>query len=260
MLWAYDFKDMSHAIRFGLFHDEDSPRSSLLFRNTQFINEFLVAASEPHQHCRLSELSHPQKVEEILLRSSIQQLPLITWSWFPTIPGRSSGPGAIALEIEGESHRHFQQIAFEDIVRSALGHKAVSVEWFFQQHTSLYALLVEHLRMHPEELLLYLAVEKVGDPLSPQREIQFKENWLIGSHSIFGIEVPLPIKPFPSASWPSSQMASTICLHIILQDFYSSRPQSSNFSKTIPPAYQLYSRFLMSLVYASIKHTDTPTR
>ncbi|KAJ6118356.1 hypothetical protein N7471_013823 [Penicillium samsonianum] len=160
MLWAYDFKDMSHAIRFGLFHDEDSPRNSLLFRNTQFINEFLVAASEPHQHCRLSELSHPQKVEEILLRSSIQQLPLIIWSWFPTIPGRSSDPGAIALEIEGESHRHFQQIAFEDIVRSALGHKAVSVEWFFQQHTSLYGLLVDHLQMYAEELLLYLEVEE----------------------------------------------------------------------------------------------------
>ncbi|CAG8162783.1 unnamed protein product, partial [Penicillium nalgiovense] len=160
MLWAYDFKDMSYAIRFGLFHDEDSPRSSLLFPNTQFINEFLVAASEPHQHCRLSELSHPQKVEEILLRSSIQQLPLITWSWFPTIPGRSSDPGAIALEIEGESHRHFQQIAFEDIVRSALGHKAVSVEWFFQQHTSLYGLLVVYLHMYPEELLLYLEVEE----------------------------------------------------------------------------------------------------
>lgn len=163
MLWAYDFKDISQAIRLGLFHDEDSPRSSLRSRNTQFISSFLVAASERHKHCRLSELSHPQKVE-ILLRSSIPQLPLITWSWFPTIPGRSSDPGAIALEIEGESHRHFQQIAFENIVRSALGHKAVSVEWFFQQHTSLYGLLVDHLQMYPEELLLYLEVEEVGDP------------------------------------------------------------------------------------------------
>ncbi|KAJ5481392.1 hypothetical protein N7475_000204 [Penicillium sp. IBT 31633x] len=160
MLWAYDFKDIGQAIRFGLFYDEYSARNSLLSRNAQFINEFLVAASELHEHCRLSELSHPQKVEEILLRSSIPQLPLNTWSWFPTIPGRSSDPRAIALEIEKESYLQFQQIAFEDIVRSALGYKAVSVEWFFRQHTSLYGILVDYLHMCPEKLLLYLEVEE----------------------------------------------------------------------------------------------------
>ncbi|CAG8129307.1 unnamed protein product [Penicillium nalgiovense] len=160
MLWAYDFNDISQAIRFGLFHDESSPRSSLLSRNMQFINEFLFAASKPYDHCRLSELPHLQKVEEILLRSSIQQRPLLTWNWIPTISGGSSDPRSIALEIEAESYFHFQQIAFEDIVRSALGYKAVSVEWFLQQHTSLYALLVDHLRMYPEELLLYLKIEK----------------------------------------------------------------------------------------------------
>ncbi|KAI1829219.1 hypothetical protein DTO027I6_9887 [Penicillium roqueforti] len=160
MLWPYDFNDISQAIRFGLFHDESSPRSSLLNRNTQSINEILVAASAPHEHCRLLELSHPQKVEEVLLRSSIPQRPLLTWNWMPTISGGSSDPRTIALEIEAESYFHFQQIAFEDIVRSALGHKAASVEWFFQQHISLYALLADHLRMYPEELLLYLKVEK----------------------------------------------------------------------------------------------------
>jgi hypothetical protein len=164
MLWAYDFNDISQAIRFGLFHDESSLRSSLLSRNMQFINEFLLAASKPYEHCRLSELSHPQKVEEILLRSSIPQRPLLTWNWIPIISGGSSDPRTIALEIEAESYSHFQQIAFEDIVRSALGYKAVSVEWFLQQHTSLYGILVNHLHMYPEELLLYLEVEKVGDP------------------------------------------------------------------------------------------------
>jgi hypothetical protein len=176
MLWAYDFNDISQAIRFGLFHDESSPRSSLLSRNMLFINEFLLAVSKPYEHCRLSELSHPQKVEEILLRSSIPQRPLLTWNWIPTISGGSSDSRTIALEIEAESCFHFQQIAFEDIVRSALGYKAVSVEWFLQQHTSLYALLVDHLRMYPEELLLYLKIEKVGDPLSPQRKNKIKGN------------------------------------------------------------------------------------
>ncbi|CAG8241246.1 unnamed protein product [Penicillium salamii] len=160
MLWAYDFNDLSQAIRFGLFHEESSPRSSLLSRNMQFINEFLLAASKPYEHCRLSELSHPQKVEEILLRSSIPQRPLLTWNWIPTISGGLSDPRTIALEIEAESYFHFQQIAFEDIVRSALGYKAVSVEWFLQQHTSLYGILVNHLHKYPEELLLYLEVEK----------------------------------------------------------------------------------------------------
>ncbi|KAF2993160.1 hypothetical protein E8E15_000102, partial [Penicillium rubens] len=126
MLWAYDFNDISQAIRFGLFHDESSLRSSLLSRNMQFINEFLLAASKPYEHCRLSELSHPQKVEEILLRSSIPQRPLLTWNWIPIISGGSSDPRTIALEIEAESYSHFQQIAFEDIVRSALGYKAVT--------------------------------------------------------------------------------------------------------------------------------------
>ncbi|CAG8899943.1 unnamed protein product, partial [Penicillium nalgiovense] len=146
MLWAYDFNDLSQAIRFGLFHDESSPRSSLLSRNMQFINEFLLAASKPYEHCRLSEF--------------IPQRPLLTWNWIPTISGGSSDPRTIALEIEAESYFHFQQIAFEDIVRSALGYKAVSVEWFLQQHTSLYGILVNHLHMYPEELLLYLEVEK----------------------------------------------------------------------------------------------------
>ncbi|KAJ5471377.1 hypothetical protein N7530_008734, partial [Penicillium desertorum] len=143
MLWAYDSNDISQAIRFGLFHDEPSPRSSLLSRNMQFINEFLLAASKPYEHGRLSKLSHLQKVEEILLRSRCL-----------------SHPGAIALEIERESHLHFQQIACEDIVRSALGHKAVSIEWFFQQHTSLYGHLLDHPHMYPDEILLYLEVEE----------------------------------------------------------------------------------------------------
>jgi hypothetical protein len=65
MLWTYDFKDISQAIRFGLFHDEYSPRNSLLSRNAQFINEFLVAVSEPHEHYRLSELSHPQSGDRV---------------------------------------------------------------------------------------------------------------------------------------------------------------------------------------------------
>ncbi|KAJ5264884.1 hypothetical protein N7505_007677 [Penicillium chrysogenum] len=129
MLWAYDFNDISEAIRFGLFHDESSPRSSLLSRNMQFINEFLLAASKPYGHCRLSELSHSQKVEEILLRSSIPQRPLLTWNWIPTISGGSSDPRTIALEIEAESYFHFQQIAFEDIhlrAGSPFAHHAVS--------------------------------------------------------------------------------------------------------------------------------------
>jgi hypothetical protein len=80
MLWACDFKDISQAIRFDLFHDEHSPRNSLLSRNAQLISESLLAASEPHEHGRLSKLSHLRKVEEILLRSSIPRPPLTTWS------------------------------------------------------------------------------------------------------------------------------------------------------------------------------------
>lgn len=163
VLWAFNIPDMRQVIRYALFRDENFPRSSLLSRNADTIDAFLVALSDPREHQLLGNLSHLQRVEEILRRSRIPPFQPIPWSWFPS-PGHSSDARAIAVAMDTESHFHFTQIAFEEIVRASLGYHAVSVEWFLLQHTALHVHLLDHLRTYPEEIPLYVEVEKVCIP------------------------------------------------------------------------------------------------
>ncbi|KAJ5162179.1 Guanine-nucleotide dissociation stimulator CDC25 [Penicillium capsulatum] len=166
VLWAFNIPDMKQVIRYGLFRDENFPRNSLLSRNADTIDTFLVALSDPREHQLLGNLSHLQRVEEILRRSSIPPFQPVPWSWFPS-PGYSSDAQAIAATIDTESHFHFTRIAFEEIVRASLGYKAVSVEWFLLQHTALYVHLLGHLHAYPEEVPLYVEVEEHLRTLSP---------------------------------------------------------------------------------------------
>jgi hypothetical protein len=161
VFWAFDIQEISRVIRFGLFRDENFPRTSLRARNTDTIDTFLVALSEPHEYQLLVNLSHMQRVEEILRRSSIPPFQAIPWSWFPPQPSHTLDARAIATAIEAESHFHFRQIAFEELVRAALGYNAIFVEWFLQQHTALYIILINHLHAYPEDIPLYAEVEKV---------------------------------------------------------------------------------------------------
>ncbi|KAJ5155654.1 hypothetical protein N7492_008457, partial [Penicillium capsulatum] len=159
VFWAFNIPDISRVIRYGLFRDASFPRNSLLSRNADTIDAFLKAMSEPHEQPLLGNLSHIQRVEEILRRSSIPDLELVPWSWFPMPPGHSLDARAIASAIEAESHFQFSRIAFEEIVRASLGYNASSVEWFLLQHTTLYIHLLDHLRTYPEEIPLYIEVE-----------------------------------------------------------------------------------------------------
>lgn len=161
VLWAFKISEIRQVIRYGLFRDENYPRSSLLSRNADAIDAFLVALSEPHEHQVLANLSHMQRVEEILRRSSIPPFQPIPWGWFPLPPGHSLDAPSIAAAIEAESQFQFSRIAFEEIVRASLGYNAVSVEWFLLQHTDLYIHLLGHLQAYPEEIPLYGDVEKV---------------------------------------------------------------------------------------------------
>ena len=161
VLWAFNVPEISQVIRYGLFRDDKFPRSSLRSRNADTVDAFLVAMSDPREHQLLGSLSHFQRVEEILRRSSIPPFQPIPWNWFPLPPGHGLDARAIAAAIDTESHFQFTCIAFEEIVRASLGYNATSVEWFLLQHTALYIHLSDHLQTFPEEIPLYIEVEKV---------------------------------------------------------------------------------------------------
>ncbi|KAJ5118895.1 Guanine-nucleotide dissociation stimulator CDC25 [Penicillium atrosanguineum] len=167
VLWAFKVPEIRQVIRYGLFRDENYARSSLLSRNADAIDTFLVALSEPYEHQVLANLSHMQRVEEILRRSSIPPFQPIPWGWFPLPPEHSLDARSIAAAIEAESQFQFSRIEFEEIVRASLGYNAVSVEWFLLQHTHLYIHLLDHLQTYPEEIPLYIDVEKLLRNRSP---------------------------------------------------------------------------------------------
>ncbi|KAJ6133351.1 hypothetical protein N7471_008566 [Penicillium samsonianum] len=154
VFWAFDIQEISRVIQFGLFRDENFPRTSLCARNVDTIDTFLMALSEPHEYQLLGNLSHIQRVEEILRRST-DSLELAPPQPSPTLDAR-----AIAAAIEAESHFHFKQIAFEEFVRAALGYNAIFVEWFLQQHAAFYIILRDYLSAYPEDIPLYIEVEK----------------------------------------------------------------------------------------------------
>lgn len=162
ILWAFNIPEIRQVIRYGLFRDENFPRNSLLSRNADTIDAFLVALSDPREHQLLGSLSHLQRVEEILRRCKISPFQPAPWMWFPPPPGHDLDAREIADAIEAESHHQFRKISFEEIVRASLGYNAVSVEWFLLQHTVLYVYLFNHLQIYPEEIPLYIEAEKVS--------------------------------------------------------------------------------------------------
>jgi hypothetical protein len=165
-LRAYDLKPILQGFRYGFFRDMKFVENILESRPPRVLNSFLATLSDPHEHPSLSRLSNCEKVREILLRSIPAPPQLTSWRWFPSAPGDLSSAQRIALAIEAESHFQFRQIAFEDIVRAALGYEAPSVEWFLQQHSALGDLFLKHMRAYPKEITLYSTVEKVSDPRS----------------------------------------------------------------------------------------------
>jgi hypothetical protein len=160
ILIAYDVQDIQRVIRYRLFRDENIPRRTLRDREPGMIMRFLSELSTPQEAPLIAELSHNQKVEEIIRRSRMLTLSFIPWSWFPT--QGNCDPQAIAAAIEAESHLQFSRVPFEEWVRYSLGYRVISVEWFLQQHTNLYLHLLNHLQGFANEIQIYLEVEKVG--------------------------------------------------------------------------------------------------
>lgn len=160
-LWAFDIQEIGRVVRFALFRDENFIRITLCHRNVDTINTFLIALSEPDERQFIENLSHIQRVEEILRRSSISPFQAVPWSWLPPQSSPTLDAGAVAMAIEAESHFHFRHVAFEELVRAALGYNAISVEWFLQQHAAFYIILRDYLTAYPEDIALYVEVEKV---------------------------------------------------------------------------------------------------
>ena len=162
VLWAFDAQGIQRVIRYGLFPNEDLPRAALQSRNQSTVDSFLLKLAGPYQRPFIANLSHVQKVEDILRRSKSACPSLIPWSWLPSPLSRDQDPRSIALEIDAESRLHFIRIPFEEWVRYSLGYQAASVDWFLQQHTAFHIHLLIYLRAFPEEIKRYSEVEKVG--------------------------------------------------------------------------------------------------
>lgn len=161
VLWAFDAGEIQRVIRYGLFPDENLPRTALQSRNESTVDSFLLTLVQPQERPFIANLSHVQKVEEILRRSRGTSPALVSWSWFPSVMSRDQDPEAIAKAIDAESRLHFIRIPFEEWVRYSLGYQAASVEWFLQQHTAFHIHLLNYLDAFPEEIKRYAEVEKV---------------------------------------------------------------------------------------------------
>ncbi|KAJ9328243.1 hypothetical protein DTO027B5_1738 [Paecilomyces variotii] len=160
VLWTFDVQDIGRVIRYGLFHDPNFPRSVLQNRNSNTIDDFLIALLEPEDIPFIVNLSHIQKVEEILRRFKASKPALAPWGWFPVQAIYEANASSIATDIDAESHLLFKTISFEEWVRYSLGYSAPSVEWFLLQHTAFFIHLSNHLHAYPEEIEKYKDVEK----------------------------------------------------------------------------------------------------
>lgn len=161
VLWAFDAGEIQRVIRYGLFPDENLPRTALQSRNESTVDSFLFTLVQPHERPFIANLSHVQKVEEILRRSKGTSPALVPWSWFPSVVSREQDPGAIAKAIDAESRLHFTRIPFEEWVRYSLGYRSILVESFLEEHTKLFHHLLNYFDAFPEELKRYAEVEKV---------------------------------------------------------------------------------------------------
>ena len=164
VLWAFDAQEIQRIIRYGLFLDEELPRTILQNRSGGSVDSFLLTLADPSQRPFVANLSHIQKVEDILRRSKGACPSLVPWSWVPAALYQNEDPRALAMAIDAESRLHFSRVPFEEWVRYSLGYQAASVDWFLQQHTAFHILLLNYLQAFPEETKRYVEVEKVCFP------------------------------------------------------------------------------------------------
>lgn len=155
-LYSFDIEAFKRVVYYGIFTDEQLPRFVLTERSEAFTIDLIKPRA------RALRLEKQQRVEEALRQCKPTVAPVISWAWFPTYYDSDRNPLAIAKAIDTESHLHFARIPFEELVRYALNYTYSRVEWFLQQHTTLYAHILDHLNAFPDELERYTEVEKVS--------------------------------------------------------------------------------------------------
>ncbi|EAW09278.1 uncharacterized protein ACLA_034810 [Aspergillus clavatus NRRL 1] len=245
VLWAFDGQEIKRVIRYGLFRDPNLPRTSLQSRNATTVDSFLLSLLEPHERMYLANLSHIQKVEEILRRSKVNGPPLVPWSWFPSQKDRDRDPHALAEAIDTESHLQFKQIRFEELVRYSLSYPVASVEWFLQQHTAFYIHLLNYLHAFPEQIARYVEVEKHLRGRSP-----FAYRALV--HCLLSIEpknnlnIPLPPSDVPAFGFIAAPIQNL---------FQVSPPSLNNILKVLSA---LAVRFEQAYVHVREMNWDQP--
>ncbi|KAL4805536.1 hypothetical protein BDV18DRAFT_21205 [Aspergillus unguis] len=159
ILWSFDLEEIRRVIRYGLSPDENHCWLALQRRPPNTILDFLSALVKPQDRPYYARLPHEKKLEEIIHRCRLPTPPVMVWGWLPLRRDSGLDPLVIAKAIDTESHVHFARITFEEMVRYSLGYSCNRVDWFLQQHSCLYAHLLDHLSAFPEEAARYAEVE-----------------------------------------------------------------------------------------------------
>ncbi|EZF70618.1 hypothetical protein H105_07074 [Trichophyton soudanense CBS 452.61] len=159
ILWAFDHQDIKRLLRFRLYENDELPRHVLQNRNADVVSGFLASLLPEEQGMFPLELSHHDKVEEILELCQLRTVPVEPWRWHPNY-SYNAEPRTIASYIDVESSRQFQAVPFEDWIRYALGYPTESIQWFFSQHKQLHDIVSAHLDLFPGEFDTYVEVER----------------------------------------------------------------------------------------------------
>ncbi|EEQ35234.1 hypothetical protein McanMca71_004886 [Microsporum canis] len=159
ILWAFDHQDIKRLLRFRLYENDELPRYVLQNRNADVVSGFLASLLPAEQGIFDLELSHHDKVEEILDLCQLRNPPVEPWRWHPNY-SYNAEPRSIASYIDAESSRQFQAVPFEDWIRYALGYPTESIQWFFSQHKQLHDIVSAHLDLFTGEFDTYVEVER----------------------------------------------------------------------------------------------------
>lgn len=175
ILYGFSIEDIKSLIRFGLNGDDNLSRAVLQSRNAETVADFLASLLRVEEKVYVSQLTHLEKVEQILLRCQAKRHPPRPWSWLPVCIAPGLDIEVVAAEINSESYAQFRTIPFEDWVSYGLGYRRASVEWFLLQHQELSVLISTHIDAFPADLSGYLQVEKYlrsGSPFAHQALLQ----------------------------------------------------------------------------------------
>lgn len=160
VLWTFNVNEIRDLLQYRLYYSDFFARDILRSRNEGTVADFATTLLVEKDLYPVS-MTHNGKVDIILLLSQPTYGVPRPWSWYPTRSFTTNDARQLADEIDAESENQFKEIQFEDWVQFSLGYSTSSVDWFLVQHRDLYFSLITHLNSFPDQIGLYLEVEKV---------------------------------------------------------------------------------------------------